>query len=157
MNKPEDLPLQLQIIKQSSSDLMPLWLDSVIDSVADAFRTQIRWPMPLVLIFTLLDSEQMRAQNHRTRGVDAPTNVLSLGFEDQDVWMGDILICPQVIVEESTQQTLEAHAAHIVLHGCLHVIGYDHVIDADHLVMQQRENELMALMSYPIPWPEINP
>jgi probable rRNA maturation factor len=68
--------------------------------------------------------------------------------------LGDVIICPQVLFDESKQfhKTLESHWALIVIHGILHLLGYDHIKDDDAVIMQAIEIKLLAELGVANPY-----
>ena len=94
-----------------------------------------------------------RELNRDYRGKDYATNVLSFVYEAEPV-QGDLVICAPVVAREAQEQgkTLEAHFAHLVVHGTLHLQGYDHENDAEAQVMEARESEIVTRMKYPDPY-----
>lgn len=106
----------------------------------------------------LVDSDESRSLNKRYRDLDKPTNVLSFPFEappgvevDQ---LGDLAICVPVVEAEAEEQckTSPAHWAHMVIHGVLHLMGHDHIDDAEAQVMESLETEILASLGYPDPY-----
>lgn len=101
-----------------------------------------------------------RRLNRQWRGKDKPTNVLSfpsgesLHPADEPVPLGDIVICAPVIRREAAEQGKEpqAHWAHMVVHGVLHLLGYDHESDRDAQVMERLERALLARAGFPDPY-----
>ncbi len=101
-----------------------------------------------------------RRLNRQWRGKDKPTNVLSfpagepLAPGDEAVSLGDIVICAPVIRREAGEQgkTLRAHWAHMVVHGVLHLLGYDHESERDAVIMEALERELLADRGFPDPY-----
>jgi probable rRNA maturation factor len=104
---------------------------------------------------------ESRRLNARFRGRDKPTNVLSFpvaelgdmhGAEPRP--LGDLVICPQVLRAEAREQkkTLRAHWAHLVVHGSLHLIGYDHERDADADRMERREIAVLRRLGFANPY-----
>ena len=99
-----------------------------------------------------------RRLNHRYRGKDSPTNVLSFpaaappGVRPRP--LGDIVICPVVLKREAREQgkAERAHWAHLVVHGTLHLVGYDHENDADASRMERREIAVLRRLGYPNPY-----
>src|SRR5690606_20131870 len=90
------------------------------------------------LTIRIVDEEESRILNRDYRGKDKPTNVLSFPFEAPpglDAWplLGDLVICAPVVAREAVEQgkPLMAHWAHMVVHGVLHLLGYDHEEDED--------------------------
>lgn len=100
-----------------------------------------------------VDAEESQHLNGTYRGKDKPTNVLSFPYEDEPL-MGDIVFCPAVIYAEAKAQnkTITAHMAHLVVHGMLHLIGYDHLNDRDAKEMESLETEIMADLGFADPY-----
>jgi probable rRNA maturation factor len=94
-----------------------------------------------------------RELNRDYRGKDYATNVLSFVYEVEPV-QGDLVICAPVVAREAREQgkALQAHYAHLVVHGTLHLQGYDHENDADAQVMEARESEIVTKLGYPDPY-----
>jgi len=102
---------------------------------------------------------ESRRLNARYRGRDKPTNVLSFPAADLPVVgaerpLGDLVICPQVLRAEAREQhkTLRAHWAHLVVHGVLHLIGYDHERPADATRMERREIAVLRRFGFSNPY-----
>lgn len=106
----------------------------------------------------LVDHDEIQALNKQYRGKDKPTNVLAFPADfpkGVDIpFLGDIVICPAVIEKEASEQNkeLNAHWAHIVIHGCLHLLGYDHIDSREAEVMETLETQLLSLLGYPCPY-----
>ena len=114
----------------------------------------------------LLDEETARAYNRDYRQKDYATNVLSFALDEGGqaalaglsgslpVLRGDLVICPQVVAREAAEQgkTLEAHFAHLTLHGVLHLMGYDHIEPDEAEAMEALEIRLMNQLGYPNPY-----
>lgn len=85
------------------------------------------------LTIRLVAEDESQELNSEYRGKDKPTNVLSFPFEAPPQvpieLLGDLIVCAQVVHQESIEQNkaAEAHWAHMVVHGCLHLLGYDHI------------------------------
>ena len=107
-------------------------------------------------------AEEVQSLNRDYRGKDKPTNVLSfpselppeLAAECEEVELGDIVICAEVVANEAAAQnkTLEAHWAHMVVHGMLHLQGYDHIEDADAEIMEALEIKIMCALGFANPY-----
>jgi len=104
---------------------------------------------------------ESRRLNSHYRGKDKPTNVLSFpasaipGAPSSEARpLGDLVICPQVLRSEAREQkkTLRAHWAHLVVHGTLHLIGYDHERDADATRMERREITVLRRLGFANPY-----
>jgi probable rRNA maturation factor len=100
-----------------------------------------------------VDAEESQHLNDTYRGKNKPTNVLSFPYEDAPL-MGDIVFCPKVIYAEAKAQnkTVIAHMAHLVVHGMLHLMGYDHLNDRDAKEMESLETEIMADLGFADPY-----
>ncbi len=101
---------------------------------------------------------ESQALNSQYRGKDKPTNVLSFPCElppgvDLPV-LGDLVICEPVVSREAREQdkTPEAHWAHMVIHGTLHLLGYDHMEDDEAREMEALETNLLTQLGYPAPY-----
>ena len=102
----------------------------------------------------LVDAEEGRELNKEYRGKDYATNVLSFPYEIEPVVMGDLVICPEVVAREAAEQNkaLEAHYAHMTVHGMLHLQGWDHENDDEAQEMEDEEREILAALGYPDPY-----
>ena len=100
-----------------------------------------------------VDDDESQHLNDTYRGKNKPTNVLSFPYEDEPL-MGDIVFCPSVIVREAKAQgkTITAHMAHLVVHGMLHLMGYDHLNDRDAKEMESLETEILADLGFANPY-----
>ena len=120
-----------------------------------AVRAQTMEPEITVRIVDEAESHQL---NLTYRGKDKPTNVLSFPFECPDevelTLLGDLVICRQVVEQEAREQDkpLMAHWAHMVVHGCLHLLGYDHIEDAEAEEMESLETEIMLGLGFEDPY-----
>jgi probable rRNA maturation factor len=110
----------------------------------------------------LVDIEEMAKHNEAFRGVAGPTNVLSfpanLPAELELPLLGDIVICAPIVREEAQAQhkSLQAHWAHMAVHGTLHLLGYDHIEDDEAILMEELESAILAELHFPCPY-ETNP
>lgn len=104
---------------------------------------------------------EIRRLNSQFRGKDKPTNVLSFPVAhmptaavDEAKPLGDLVICPQVLRAEAREQhkSLRAHWAHLVVHGTLHLIGYDHEKNADATRMERREVLVLRRLGFANPY-----
>lgn len=102
----------------------------------------------------LVDEEEGRELNRDYRGKDYATNVLTFVYDDLPYTAGDIVICPAVVAREAAEQgkTLEAHFAHLTVHGVLHLQGYDHEGDDEAEAMEARERQIVTKLGYPDPY-----
>ena len=99
------------------------------------------------LTIRVVGAAESRRLNRTFRGKDKPTNVLS--FDG-----GDLAICAPVVAREAREQgkALTAHWAHMVVHGVLHLLGYDHENDRDAARMEARETKILAQLGMPNPY-----
>jgi probable rRNA maturation factor len=111
------------------------------------------------LTIRLVDETEGRELNRTWRHKDYATNVLSFPADVPDELLdipllGDIVICVPVVGREAAEQAkaLQAHWAHLVIHGCLHLLGYDHLEDEEAEEMEGLERALIAELGYPDPY-----
>lgn len=114
------------------------------------------------LTLRLVDESEMQALNYRYRGKDKPTNVLSFPSHlPKEIMLetpllGDIIVCVPVIEREAAEQEkpLFAHWAHMVIHGALHVLGYDHMTDEEASIMEEKEIIILKTLDIENPYEE---
>ena len=101
-----------------------------------------------------VDAEEGQALNREFRNKDYATNVLSFPYESEPVITGDLVICTEVVAKEAAEQNrpLDAHYAHLTVHGMLHLQGWDHDNDDDAAAMENEEKEILAALGYPDPY-----
>ncbi|MFM1892786.1 MAG: hypothetical protein RLZ44_1863 [Pseudomonadota bacterium] len=117
---------------------------------------------PAALTIRIVDAAESRELNRVYRGKDRPTNVLSFPFEappgvppeQTGGLLGDLVICAPVVAHEAADQgkALEAHWAHMVVHGLLHLLGYDHEQEPQAQEMEARERQLLGALGFPDPY-----
>ncbi|NRN28901.1 rRNA maturation RNase YbeY [Photorhabdus heterorhabditis] len=145
--------LDLQIACENLQDLpeetlFQRWLDGVLPQFQSESEVTIR----------IVDEAESHDLNLTYRGKDKPTNVLSFPFESPPTvalpLLGDLIICRQVVEKEAEEQqkTVEEHWAHMVVHGCLHLLGYDHIEDDEAEEMESLETEIMQKLGYSDPY-----
>lgn len=107
----------------------------------------------------MVNSEEIHQLNSTYRHVDRPTNILSFPFELSEgvedlPLLGDLVVCKEVLERECKEQnkTLEEHFAHLIVHGCLHLIGYDHIEEEDAKEMEPLEIKAMEELGYDNPY-----
>ena len=110
------------------------------------------------VVLRVTGEAESRRLNHDFRGRDRATNVLSFPFEAPPgvelPLLGDIIVCAAVVAREAAEQDkpLEAHWAHMVIHGTLHLLGYDHIEEAEADEMEGLEIRLLADLGYANPY-----
>lgn len=145
--------LDLQIV--SKAETLPsepeflTWLSAAIDGASPTAEITIR----------IVDEAESQQLNHDYRDKDRPTNVLSFPFQappgvEEVPILGDLVICAPVVQREAAEQqkNCQAHWAHLVIHGTLHLLGYDHIEESEALIMESREKEILAALSLPDPY-----
>lgn len=116
---------------------------------------------PAELTVRVVDEEESRDLNHRYRQKDKATNVLAfpsdLPPELNLPLLGDLVICAAIVEQESVAQkkSLQAHWAHMVVHGTLHLLGYDHQTETEAELMEALETRILTGLNYAAPY-ELN-
>jgi probable rRNA maturation factor len=103
----------------------------------------------------VVDGREGRALNHRYRRKDYATNVLSFIYDSAGrETRGDIVLCAPVVAREARiqQKTVDAHYAHLTIHGVLHLRGYDHDTNAGARIMENRERRVLRGLGFPDPY-----
>ena len=149
----KNLIIDLQIATENSADLPT---EQQIQQWANAaVRAETVEPEITVRIVDEAESHQL---NLTYRGKDKPTNVLSFPFECPDEvelpLLGDLVICRQVVEREAQEQgkPLTAHWAHMVVHGSLHLLGYDHIEEDEAEEMESLESQIMRSLGFADPY-----
>ncbi|WP_273381803.1 rRNA maturation RNase YbeY [Actinobacillus porcinus] len=145
--------IDLQIASENQSNLptleqFTLWATQAVRAESVEPEMTIR----------IVDEAESHELNLTYRGKDRPTNVLSFPFEcpeEVDLpLLGDLIICRQVVEREAEEQgkPLLAHWAHMVVHGSLHLLGYDHIEDDEAEEMESLETEIMTGLGFEDPY-----
>jgi probable rRNA maturation factor len=137
-----------------------LTVQYALDPVRLPARAQLRkWAKAALqgeaeVTLRLAGRRECRKLNSGYRGKDYATNVLTFAYADTRPLAGDIVLCAPLVAEEARRQgkTVEAHYAHLVVHGMLHLQGHDHENDADAAVMEALESEIVRRLGYPDPY-----
>ena len=152
-----DLELDLQL-EASGNDVPPpsalrQWVAAVLGDRRERAELTIR----------VVGEEEARGLNRRFRGQDRPTNVLAFPFEeppgiaeDDPVhdYLGDLVICADLVQREAREQgkPVTAHWAHLVVHGVLHLLDYDHLTDPEAAQMEGLETAILGGLGFPPPY-----
>jgi probable rRNA maturation factor len=127
------------------------WIGAALDGRRDAAEVSVR----------LVSEREMTQLNRRYRGRKGSTNVLSFPAElpggiDHPL-LGDIVICPAVVNREAQSQhkSLNQHWMHMLVHGCLHLLGYDHIDEVEARQMEDLETEILRTHGFPCPYDEV--
>lgn len=124
------------------------WATATVQPQSDEVEMTVR----------IVDEAESHALNLNYRGKDRPTNVLSFPFECPDEvelpLLGDLVICRQVVEREAQEQDkpVMAHWAHMVVHGSLHLLGYDHIEDDEAEEMESLETQIMMGLGFADPY-----
>ena len=103
----------------------------------------------------IVDADEGQALNRDYRGKDYATNVLSFPYDTDPIVCGDLVICAPVVEREAQEQgkTVHAHYAHLVVHGLLHLQGYDHETgEQDAIAMESRERIVLQSLGFDDPY-----
>jgi len=139
----QNLPTEEQIIQ---------WLNVILPQFMDNAEITIR----------IVDEQESQQLNNTYRHKDKPTNVLSFPFESpieiEVPLLGDLIICKQVVEAEAKEQhkSLTSHWAHMIVHGCLHLLGYDHILDEEAEEMENIEIDIMQQLGFNNPYQPID-
>ena len=145
--------IEIEIEDPAWTTALPVAEDVARNSARAALQSERRGDEIVIL---LTDDKAVHALNARFLGKDRPTNVLAFpdGTEGR---LGDIALAFGVCQAEAREQgkPLADHLAHLVVHGVLHLLGYDHLADDDAAAMEDRERRLLAEMNIPDPYAHV--
>ncbi len=140
--EPKGVPSEKKLVK---------WASAVLSNRSNDAEMTIR----------LVHTEEISELNFNYRRKSGATNVLSFPAEIPEEinlpLLGDVVICADVVNQEAEAQNkpVEAHWAHMVVHGILHLLGYDHIKDREAQQMENKEIEILAKLGYPNPYGKI--
>ena len=124
-----------------------------------AARAALAGAASSVVGVVLTNDAEHRALNRRFRGRDAPTNVLAFPLGDAGpagapALLGDVVLAYETVAREAAEQRkpLADHLRHLIVHGVLHLLGFDHVADAEAAMMETREVEILQRLGVPDPY-----
>lgn len=155
---------------QHTIDIIIDRTDLVEDDDADSIRNILTSTLHHVapqewlhseLSVTLTDDAHIQPLNATYRGKDAPTNILSFAPElppkansDGYIHLGDLVISLETLKKESLElnRKYDYHFIHLLIHGLLHLLGYDHEDEQSALIMEEKEEELLAMHHIPSPY-----
>jgi probable rRNA maturation factor len=151
-------PLHIEIARNSEG-----WADSLDARAEQAVREALTQSKATVtgaaeLSVVLTDDEEQRALNRDWRGIDKSTNVLSFPqiepFGPVSGILGDIILARETLEREAEEQgvSFEDHFTHLMVHGFLHILGYDHMDDDEALVMESLETQILASLGVADPY-----
>lgn len=147
-----DVQLASQSTQLPTENQLQSWVDAVLKDDAENSEIVIR----------LVDDAEMSQFNQQYRNKQGSTNILSFPFEAPEGvcsdLLGDLLVCVPVLEQEAKQQSKELmhHWAHIIIHGVLHLLGYDHINDDDADEMETLEIKILKTIKINNPYQETN-
>ncbi|MCV6638003.1 rRNA maturation RNase YbeY [Candidatus Albibeggiatoa sp. nov. NOAA] len=147
-----DIQLAVDIPDLPTPEQFQLWVDTTLT------QAQFESEHEPELTLRIVDEQEGRELNHTWRQKDYATNVLSFPFDAPPevpiALLGDIIICANVVEKEASEQqkALESHWAHLVIHGVLHLLGYDHIDDEEAQQMENLEVHILKQLGYPNPY-----
>ena len=158
------MKLYLDLQNTISSDTVPD--KDAIELWAKLTLSEIKQDKDCELTIRIVDKEEIQMLNKTYRHKDKLTNVLSFPYEGfpvntqeiadeaESTFLGDIVICHDVVVEEADQhnKTITAHWAHMVVHGVLHLQGYDHIDDNEAELMESLEVLILNKLHFADPY-----
>ena len=146
--KPARLPLALSLQFADATDraLLPR------HKVARWMRAALEVPGEITV--RIVGADEARALNRDYRAKDYATNVLTFDYSAEPVVVADLVLCAPVLQREARELNipLEAHYAHLLVHGTLHAQGYDHEVDDEARAMEARETELLRALGFADPY-----
>jgi probable rRNA maturation factor len=153
------MPTSVSIRKTATAPKLGLAVQYALVTEGLPTRAQVRrWVKAALaqdaqITVRFVDAEESQALNRDYRGKNSATNVLSFIYESVPV-VGDLVVCVPVVMREAQTQhkSAAAHFAHLVVHGVLHLQGFDHETEADAQVMEARETEIVTRLGYAKPY-----
>jgi probable rRNA maturation factor len=154
-----DLQWASSLEQPVSQEQMQTWIETAIGEQDTDYSVTLR----------VVDEAESQVLNRDYREKDYPTNILSFEGDpmedfpeevraelmEDELWhLGDLVVCAPVIAREAKEQgkPLENHWAHMLVHGSLHLLGYDHLSDEEAEEMEQLERDILSSLGYPDPY-----
>jgi len=134
---------------------------ALIERLISAVLSHLRYSEAAEISLRLVNDAEMAELNQRFRAKQGPTNVLAFPFSQApDIrlpFLGDIVVCLPVLRREAEQQqkSVKQHFAHLLLHGTLHLLGFDHQTEEQALQMEQVERDILQQFGIPDPYGDI--
>jgi probable rRNA maturation factor len=148
--------VEIQTVFQSKGQPDPQQIQNWIDAALQDY------PNDTEIVVRIVDEQESAQLNHQYRRKEGPTNILSFPADLPEGvelnLLGDLLLCAPVIEQEALAQNKKNtdHWAHIIIHGVLHLLGYDHIEEADADIMEQKEIGILQQLNISNPYLEIN-
>ena len=149
--------IDVHVADSSWHNSVPQLVSRVRNAAAIALAYSTQSPSDnsrLALTILLTGDQQLHELNARYRGKDKPTNVLAFPASDGSAYLGDIAIAFGTAAREARtgNQPLSEHLLHLVVHGVLHLLGYDHEMASEAAVMESLEAQILGAMDIPDPY-----
>jgi probable rRNA maturation factor len=152
-----ELYVDLQVATADTNSIpaltaIELWIQTAIVGGSKVQREEAE------LTVRIVDNDESQQLNHHYRGKNKPTNVLSFPFQNPPgitlPLLGDLVICKHVVEIEALEQnkTLTEHWAHMLIHGTLHLLGYDHINSQEAVEMESLETKLLGELGFADPY-----
>ena len=152
------LELDLQLASEDDDVPEPDQFEQWIMAALTQAEYQASEDLPIEITVRVVDRDESQELNSTYRQKSKPTNVLSFPFESPEEvplqLLGDLVICAPIVREEAEQQgkSLTSHWAHMVIHGTLHLLGFDHIDEQEATDMEALETRIMASQGYTDPY-----
>jgi probable rRNA maturation factor len=155
---------ELGLEADETTRLIESWVKTTLTFSTIKWCRELPWSYPdpvsqaAQLTVRFVSDKEGLSLNRSYRGGDQATNVLSFPFDEpfliEPPLLGDVVICVPVLVDQAQQQnkTLQSHCAHLIIHGVLHLLGYDHIDDAQAQVMESCEIAILAELGIADPY-----
>ena len=143
-----DRQCQIEDHNLPSEEQLTQWVAAALHGRLDEAELSVR----------IVSSGESRELNHQYRGKDSSTNVLSFPFEVPEgielSLLGDLVVCAEVVTQEAEEQNkpLMHHWAHMIIHGVLHLLGFDHINNEEAEEMEALERKILASLEIPDPY-----
>lgn len=164
MSQVPAVELAIECLEPGWSEAWPAWPSAVETAARAALAALPPLSRPAILSLVLTNDAHIRELNCNFRGKDKATNVLSFPLDDaadaeaqgRPEQLGDVILALETIRDESALQnkSLENHSAHLIVHGILHIFGYDHGAPAEAEAMEALEREILVQLGIPDPYGE---
>lgn len=151
--------VDIEVVSESTQVPAPADIERWISAALDSAFAEDESSEAEISVY-IVDEAESQTLNYQYRQQEKPTNVLSFPADIPEELgiplLGDLVICAPVVEREAVEQgkTLAAHWAHMLVHGTLHLLGYDHIEDAEAEEMEALETKILDGLGFPAPYAE---